>query len=67
MCNVGKIDKIIRTVIALALFAAAFLTPYWWLSLFGIVALLTAIFGFCPLYALLGMNSGCENKENKEI
>lgn len=66
MCNVGKIDKIIRILIALALFAGALLTPYWWLGLIGVVALMTAIFGFCPLYALLGMNSGCENKENKE-
>lgn len=66
MCNVGTTDKIIRTILALALFAAALLTPYWWLGLFGVVALLTVVFGFCPLYALLGLNSGCKNKENQE-
>lgn len=64
MCNVGKIDKVVRLLIALALFAAAFLTPYWWLAIIGGVAALTAIFGFCPLYAILGLNSGCEKKES---
>lgn len=63
MCNVGKTDKIIRIAIALALFVAAVLTPYWWLGLIGVVALLTAVFGFCPLYALLKMNSGCKDEE----
>lgn len=63
MCNIGKLDKIIRTVIALGLFVAAFLTPYWWLAIIGVVAIGTALISFCPLYTLLGINTGCKTEE----
>ena len=66
MCNLGKIDRIVRFVIAMGLFGAAALTPYWWLSLIGLVAVGTAFVKFCPLYALLGLNSGCKPSEPTE-
>jgi len=62
MCNLGKIDRIIRAIVGLAFFAAAVLTPYWWLAIVGAVALGTSLIGFCPLYAILGINSGCKVK-----
>jgi len=65
MCNLGKIDRIIRAVLGLALLAAAYLTPYWWLAIIGAVALGTSLLSFCPLYAILGLNTGCKS-ENKE-
>ncbi len=60
MCNIGKIDKVIRLIIALALFAAAALTPYWWLAIIGLVAAGTALIGFCPLYKIIGLDTGCK-------
>lgn len=63
MCNIGKIDRIVRFVISMGLFAAAALTPYWWLAIIGLVAVGTAFLKFCPLYALLGLNTGCETSE----
>jgi len=60
MCNLGKIDRIIRVVIALGLFAAAALTPYWWLAIIGLVPLGTSLISFCPLYTVLGLNTGCK-------
>lgn len=60
----GKTDKIIRLVVALGLFAAAFLTPYWWLALLGAVATGTVLISFCPLYALLGIDTGCKNEKD---
>jgi DUF2892 family protein len=63
MCNMGKTDKIIRVVVALGLFAAALLTPYWWLAIFGTVATATVLISFCPLYTLLGINTGCKSEK----
>ena len=64
MCNMGKIDRIIRVVAALGLFATAFLTPYWWLAIIGAVVTGTVLISFCPLYTLLGINTGCENEKD---
>jgi len=64
MCNVGTIDKIIRIIVALGLFTAAALTPFWWLAIIGVIALGTALMGFCPLYTLLHLNTGCKAKVN---
>jgi hypothetical protein len=54
--NVGGVDKVLRIVVGLALIAwAAAGGPVWaWI---GVVPLLTGIFNFCPLYALLGMST----------
>lgn len=48
-CNVGGVDRIIRIVIGLGLIAFAVITRQWW-GLIGVVPLLTAAIGWCPLY-----------------
>ena len=57
--NVGPIDKAIRLILAVVLFALLFLLQgnLRWLGLIGIVPLMTALLGTCPLYALIGVNS----------
>ena len=65
MCNMGKTDKIIRAIVGLALLAAAYLTPYWWLAIIGVIALGTALLTFCPMYAILGINTSCEVKHEE--
>ncbi|HLO98652.1 MAG TPA: DUF2892 domain-containing protein [Fimbriimonas sp.] len=57
--NVGSTDKIIRIVLAIGFFWLFFLLsgPMMWLGLIGIVPLATALFGTCPIYTLLGMNT----------
>jgi hypothetical protein len=59
--NVGSIDKILRIVVGIALIAATALhaLPVW--GYIGIVPLVTGIAGFCPAYALLGVNT-CKAK-----
>ena len=54
--NVGGVDKVLRIVVGVALVAwAATGGPVWaWV---GVVPLLTGLFNFCPLYALLGMST----------
>ncbi len=51
-CNVGITDKIIRIIIGLAVGALGIYFHSWW-GLIGLIPLLTAIFGFCPLYTVL--------------
>ena len=65
----GKTDRAIRAVVGLGLLAAAYLMQeYWWLAIIGAIALVTSLITFCPLYAILGINTSCEVKheENKE-
>ena len=62
MCNLGKFDRIIRAIFGLALLAAAALTPYWYLAIVAAIALGTSLISFCPLYTVLGLNSGCKTK-----
>jgi hypothetical protein len=60
--NVGTIDRAARLVIGLALIAYAipigFSPTGWnWVGWIGVMPLLTAAFGFCPLYTLLGVST----------
>jgi hypothetical protein len=57
--NVGSADKAIRIVIGLALLCLLFLLDgrARWFGLIGLVPLLTAFAGFCPLYTLFGLST----------
>jgi hypothetical protein len=59
--NVGSVDRAVRVLVGLALIAWAlglvpgFAASYWgWI---GLVPLLTGVFGTCPLYSVLGVNT----------
>jgi hypothetical protein len=61
-CNIGTTERIIRAIVGLALIAIVFVgpqTPWGWL---GLIPLATAILGWCPPYALLGINT-CGTKK----
>jgi hypothetical protein len=66
MCNIGKLDRIIRALLGLGLIVAAYLTPYGWLAIIGAVAAGTSLISFCPLYTLLGINTGCKVEKKDE-
>ena len=58
--NVGKLDRILRIVLGLALIAGFFLNregAYSWLYLIGIVPLATGLMSTCPLYSILGIST----------
>jgi hypothetical protein len=61
--NVGGIDKILRVVVGLALIAMAALGVVGAWGWIGVVPLLTGLFGVCPAYSLLGMNT-CPIRKN---
>lgn len=60
--NVGTIDRVIRAVIGVAAVIGAFsvgVTSVWGivLAVVAVIALVTAIVGFCPLYRLFGIST----------
>ena len=60
--NIGSVDRILRSVFGLALIAYAiplgFSQTGWnWVGWIGVVPLLTAAIGNCPLYSILGLST----------
>lgn len=62
--NEGKVDRIVRIVFGLGLLSLIFVGPQTMWGLVGFVPLLTGVFGFCPLYKVLGLNT-CPLKKAK--
>jgi len=56
--NIGKIDKVLRIVVGIAIIAYGVFAQSW-LGLIGIVPLGTALIGWCPLYCPLGLSTTC--------
>lgn len=61
--NVGKTDKLVRWILGLSILTAGILLRSWW-GLIGIVPILTATIGYCPLYLPFGINT-CSLKNRK--
>jgi hypothetical protein len=63
--NVGTIDKVLRVVLGLVLLAYVVLGSgsLRFIGLVGIVPLLTALVGYCPLYSLFGLST-CPAKKD---
>ena len=59
--NIGNVDRVVRVLAGFAVLGAGFYYQSWWGTL-GLVLLATAAIGWCPPYALLGINT-C-SKEN---
>jgi len=67
MCfNLGVVDRIIRTVLGVALIAYGVATESYIIAAIGIIPIVTVIFGFCPFYYPFKLNSGCESKSESE-
>lgn len=55
--NVGSIDRVLRVIVGLVLISLVFVgpqTPWGWI---GVVPLLTALIGYCPLYSIIGVKT----------
>lgn len=57
--NVGTPDRVFRIVLGIALLALFVLAEgtLKYVGLIGIIPLVTGLFRFCPLYAILGLNT----------
>ncbi|MDX8386143.1 MAG: DUF2892 domain-containing protein [Gallionella sp.] len=62
-CNSGTIDRSLRVIAGLVLVTLAAIGTVGVWGWIGVVPLLTGIFGFCPLYAIMGMSTCSLKKE----
>lgn len=63
-CNIGMIDRIIRVIVGLAILSLAFVGPQSAWGYLGIIPIATALIGWCPPYALLGISTCAKKQEN---
>lgn len=57
MKNEGTVDCTVRIVAGLVILSLTLVGPQSLWGLVGLVPLATGIFGFCPLYRIVGMNT----------
>lgn len=60
--NMGTVDRVARLILGIVLIAYAiplgFSQTGWnWVGWIGVIPILTAIFGMCPLYSMLGIST----------
>jgi hypothetical protein len=55
--NIHPVERGLRVVFGLAIASLAFWGPASWWFLLGLVPVATGIVGWCPPYALLGINT----------
>lgn len=55
--NEGKIDRILRVIVGLALLSIVFVGPQTMWGLIGIVPLATGLIGTCPIYSIFGIRT----------
>jgi uncharacterized membrane protein len=61
MCiNAGKVDRIIRVIIGLALIVYGLYITNYIIAGIGLIPLITGIVGFCPFYTIFKINTGCK-------
>lgn len=59
--NLGRVDRMLRVVIGIIIIAAGIFNNSW-LGAIGIVPILTALIGWCPLYSPFKINT-CRKEE----
>jgi Protein of unknown function (DUF2892) len=55
--NEGTIDRVLRVIAGLGIVSLVFVGPQTPWGYVGLVPLATGLVGFCPLYAMLGINT----------
>lgn len=55
--NEGTIDRVLRVIVGAGVLSLAFIGPQTPWAYLGAIPLLTGLVGFCPAYALLGINT----------
>ncbi len=64
-CNVGTTEKIIRVILGIgALYLGYVYNPWWYLL--AAILIITAAIGWCPLTAMLGINTCKKSEENSD-
>ncbi len=58
--NVGSIDKTIRLIAGVLIIVAGFLNDSF-LGAIGLIPIVTALIGWCPLYPILKISTVCKS------
>jgi hypothetical protein len=56
--NVNTADRVIRFILGAAVLSFVFLGPQTSWGYIGLIAVVTALSGFCPVYRVLGIGNG---------
>jgi hypothetical protein len=62
MINAGTIDRVLRVIVGAGLISLVFVGPHTPLGWIGVVPVATGVFGFCPLYRVLGIKTSKATK-----
>lgn len=62
--NIGQTDKSFRLLLGVLILISCLVFQSWW-ALIGVVLILTALINWCPLYAVLGINTCHTSKSGK--
>ncbi len=54
--NVGIIDRVIKVILGLVIFAIGYWYQTWW-GLIGIIPFVTGILGSCAIYSMFGIST----------
>jgi len=57
MKNEGLLDRVLRVILGTVLLSLTVLGPMTAWGYIGIVPILTGLFGFCPIYKILGLST----------
>ena len=55
--NESPFDRLLRVIVGIVILSFVVIGPRTMWGLIGLVPLLTGLFGFCPLYRVLGINT----------
>jgi hypothetical protein len=55
--NIGRTERIVRGVVGLGILSLSFVGPQSPWAYLGVLPVLTALVGWCPPYALLGIDT----------
>ncbi len=65
MQNIGIADRIVRIILAVIFIIMGLALSSWWLIL-AVIALVTGIIGWCPIYAIFGCGTYPNQKRAKK-
>lgn len=60
--NIGSVERVLRILVGLVILSLVFIGPQSLWGLVGLVPLATGLLGWCPPYAILGINT-CSAKK----
>jgi hypothetical protein len=59
--NVGGTERVVRVVVGVVLLALVVVGPKSWWGLIGVIPIVTALWGWCPIWSALGFSTHKES------